>query len=275
MTTTQIYLNSKYANVYNNGTKKSDLLFYFTTPIVRPIGMVMSLKIINATIPLNFGNVTSSNNTLVITKGVSTTTYTLDAGNYNALTFTTALSSLLSADGYSVTYSTTTNKLTFTNASSFTINSTSTCLLLLGFESGSDTTSGTSLTSSYGCDLSGDNVLYISFPSLTTQNLSSVSGTRSSIVRSALCNVAYGGILFLEETSTATTIHADFISFLHVQLLGEDEATLIDMNNTDWQMTIEISFSDEVIRPPVTTLFKDSYKQYIDQLHSNGTTSST
>lgn len=275
MTTTQIYLNSRYSNVFVNGTKKSDLLFYFTTPIVRPLGMVMNMRVINATIPLNFGNVTSSNNSLVVTKGGVTTTYTITTGNYNALTFTSALTSLLTSDGYTVTYNTTTNKLTFSNATSFYIKSTSSCLALLGFATGSNTSTGTSLTSSYGCDLSGDNVLYISFPSLATQNLSSYSGTRSSVVRSALCNVTYGGVLFLDETDTTTTIYADFLSFLRVQLLGEDEVTLVDMQNTDWQLTVEISFTEEVIRPPAATNFKDSYQQYIDQLKKNGTASST
>lgn len=275
MKTTQIYLNSKYANVFINGTKKTDLLFYFTTPVVRPLGMVMNMRVINATIPLNFGNVTSSVNTLVMVKGGVTSTYTVPVGNYNALTFTSALTSLLTADGYTVTYSTTTNKLTFSNATSFYVKSTSTCMALLGFASGSDTSAGTSLTSSYGCDLSGDNVLYISFPSLATENLSSYSGTRSSVVRSALCNVAFGGVLFLDETDTTTIVHADFISFLRVQLLGEDEVTLVDMQNTDWQLTVEISFTEEVIRPFASTNFKDSYQQYIDQLNKNGTASST
>lgn len=268
MTTTQIYLNSKYANVYINGTKKSDLLFYFTTPILRPLGMTMNMRILNCSIPLNFGNLTTTNNSLVITKGGVTTTYSISAGNYNALTFTSALSTLLTSDGYNVSYSTTTNKLTFTNATSFTIKKESTCLALLGFASGANTSSGTSLTSSYGCDLSGDNVIYIAFPSLATQNLSSYSGTRSNIVRSALCNVAFGGVLFLDETDTKTVLYTDFISFLRVQLLGEDEATLVDMQNTDWQCTVEISFAEEVIRPPVSSNFKDSYQQYLDSLNA-------
>lgn len=224
----------------------------------------MTLKILNGSIPVSFTLVNSSNNTLVI----NSTTYTLTKGNYNATSLLTELSTKLS--GYTVTYSTTTNKYTLNNTTAdFTIKSSSTCLKLLGFATDADTASTShTLTSTYNVDLSGDNTIYIDIANLHTHNLSSSTGTNTSIVKSILANVTYGSVLFLEDNGTAPMVlQEDHIGFFHIRMLGEDCSTLLDFSNTDWQLTLEIGFTPKQIQPTIAVPFQDLYNQYIEKLH--------
>lgn len=264
MTKVQIYLNSKYATLKNNGTAKSDLIFYFTSPIVPPQGSNMTLRVLNCSIPVSYSNINTSNNTLVI----DSTTYTITTGTYNALTLKTELSALLGTN-YTVAYDAVTNKFSFTSLTNFTISKTSTCLKLLGFADGTDTTSTDSvLESSYPIDLSGDNTVYVDIANFTTNNLSSSVGGRTSIVKSILMNVPYGSVLFHEDgnENSALTIQEDHISFVHVRLLGEDATTLLDLNNADWQMTLEVGFVKKETQPVLANSFQDLYRAYIDKL---------
>lgn len=262
----QIFLNSYYATKKINGTKNSDLLFYFTSPIIPPSGQNMTIKLLNFSLPVSFTNINSSNNTMV----VGTSTYTLTTGNYTASTLRTHLQSVLGS-GWTVSYDSTQNKYTFSSSSSFTFKSSSTCLKVLGFATTSDTSSsGTSLTSTYQIDLSGDNTIYYDIANLKTNNLSSSVGAQTSILRSVLNNVTNGSVLYYEDQSDlSATISEDHISFLHIRLYGEDATTLLDLNNSDWQSTIEIGFEDKQQQPTLARSFQDFYQQYIKQLDGN------
>jgi hypothetical protein len=87
------------------------------------------------------------NNTLVVTWGGSTNTYTLTQGNYSVTTFTTLLYTFLpSASGWTITANSTTNMFTFTLSSgNFTFLGTSTCDYIIGF-SGSVSSTANTLT---------------------------------------------------------------------------------------------------------------------------------
>lgn len=241
------------------------MIFYFSTPVVPPPNHNMTIKVLNFTMPVSYTLVNSTNNTLV----VSGTTYTLTSGNYTATTLKSHLSSLLS--GYTISFSSSTNKYTFTHSSTnFTISSSSTCLKLLGFPSGEDTTSsGLTLTSTYPIDLSGDNVMYIDVANLLTTNLSSAEGSRTSIVKSVLLSVPYGSVLYNEDStgSQGATIQEDHIGFLHIRLYGEDATTLLDLNNSNWVMALEIGFIEKQNQP--TLGYQDFFKQYIDRISNN------
>lgn len=228
----------------------------------------MTLRLLNASVPVSFTLVDSTNNTLII----DSTAYTLVSGNYNATTIVDMLHSVL-PNYFTVSYSSTTNKFTFISThTQFTISSSSTCLTLLGFSedsTSSSTTGSYTLSSTYVCDLSGHNTIYIDTANLRTQNLSSNSGTRTSIVKSVLCNVSYGSVLFVEDNGTAPSILSeDHVSFTHVKILGEDATTLLDFNGTDWQMTLEISFVPKQVQPTLAVPFQDIYQKYLTSLQT-------
>lgn len=80
----------------------------------------------HAEIPNSFYVVNYTNNIIVI----NSVSYTIPVGNYNANTLITALNILLPT--YTITYSGITNRYTFNNSSTFTINTYSTCRSVIG-----------------------------------------------------------------------------------------------------------------------------------------------
>lgn len=247
------------------------MIFVLGNPVVPPLGMNMVLRVKNFYMPLSMYIINDNNRTLIIepvgAPGHSTT-YLLPKGNYNASNLIPELETLLGV-GYSVSFSTITNKYTFTKSSGeFTIQGTSTCLNLLGFEAGVSSTSVASvLISTFPVDFSGESTIYIDIPNLKTFNVSSRTTIQSSIVKSILIDVPYGSLLYYENpvSSTGSIIQEDNISFVHVQLLGQDEETLINLENGNWQMTLEISFVEKQVQPTITTM-RDVYKNYIESL---------
>ena len=226
----------------------------------------MTVKVLNCSVPVSFGNIHTNNNSLVI-GGVS---YTLEAGNYNALSLRSHLNEVLSPN-YTVAYDSITNKFSFTATNNFVLSQNSTCLKVLGFPEGQDATSTDSvLESTHTVDLSGENTLYISVANLgTTSNLSSSTGTRTNIVKSILVNVPTGGVIFHEDSSGDggnLTIQEDHLSFLHIKLLGEDAQTCLDFDGVDWQMCVEIGCVPKESQPTLANSFEDFYRAYLDNL---------
>jgi hypothetical protein len=80
----------------------------------------------HAEIPNSFYIVNYTNNVIII----NSISYTIPVGNYNANTLITALVLLLPT--YTITYNSITNRYTFSNSSSFTINSSSSCKNVIG-----------------------------------------------------------------------------------------------------------------------------------------------
>jgi len=80
----------------------------------------------HAEIPNSFYVVNYTNNNIVINSVI----YTIPVGNYNALNLITALNILIPS--YTITYSSITNRYTFTNATAFTINASSTSKNIIG-----------------------------------------------------------------------------------------------------------------------------------------------
>ena len=264
----EVYLNSRYASFYVNGTTyNSDMVFYFKTPITRAIDYNFKLSLKNFTFPLSFYTIDSGNNSLYI----NGTLYTLTIGNYTATTFKTMLSTVLT--GFTITYNSTTNKLTFTRASSFTFNSTSTCLTELGFKDGvSYSSTANSLTSIQSINLSGQyNVVYVDVPNFTTFNLSSYNNARSSILSSIPIDVAPGSIMNYANTyDSHTIVQEDHISFFHVRILGEDLVTPVNFQGSDWNMTLEIGYKLKENPNAMTKLdFGQAYANYVNQINNN------
>lgn len=131
----QVYLSSKYATNKFNDTENSDMIFLFDTPIVPPPNHNMTIKLLNLYVPISFINININNNVLI----VDSVEYDIPSGNYSATSLVSALSSLLT--GFTISFSTITNQITFSKATDFTFSSDSTCLSVLGFEGGYDISS--------------------------------------------------------------------------------------------------------------------------------------
>lgn len=240
----EIYLQSKYKTISINGTESnSDMIFYLNEPIVKPLGSDMRLRVSNFVFPISYYLVDYTNNELVI----NTITYVLTEGNYTATSLASHILSLL-PNTYSLVYNSITNKYTISSTSDFTIESTSTCLILLGFTEDSDHTStGYSLTSDAVCNLTGNNMVYVDLKNITTNNLSSSTGRRTSIIKSIPVSSSQSSVMFFEDTSSVySTIQEDTITYFHVRILSEDMESLVDFQSQDWNMTLEVVFTPSV-----------------------------
>jgi len=258
----EIYLQSQYATKKMNSTYNSDLLFLFTTPIVPPLNHNMTLKLKNMYVPISFTVINNNNNTFTL----NSVDYTIPNGNYTAKQLATKLMSLVSGDepAFTVSFSSITNKYTFSSSDDFTIDGT--CDYVLGLD-GETSSSSNELESTYPVDLTGDNMVFLDVKNLSTSNLASSSGTTTSIVASVLVDVPYGSVLYYTNTSESYfTIQQDHISFIHLALYGEDATTLLDLNNFDWSCTVEIGFVPKQSQPTVANTFKDIYVEYIKSL---------
>lgn len=263
----EIYLNSANANFKVNGTKNSDVIFYFSDPIQKPLTHSFALRVVACSIPLSMYIVNTSNNKLVI----NSVSYTIPVGNYNSIDLGTKINSLIVATGISASFDSSTNKYTFSIISgNFTINSTSTCLGLIGFVSGSSYTSvGSVLTSNSVCNLSGsNNILYVDLPNITTYNLSSATGKRTSIIKSIPCSANNGELLFWENnTSSVVYLDCDLINFFNIRIIGEDILTPVDFNSINWNITLEVSFIPKENQSEMTAKgFKESYEHYVKKI---------
>lgn len=259
----EIYLNSDYATMYVNGSYLSDMLFYFDQPITKPKDYSISLRISSFIFPISFMLVNGNNDTLVI-DGI---TYTLTHGNYNALTFKTHLLTLLPAT-YSISYDTITLKYTITNPVDFTIESTSTCLELLGFTDNDHTSGGHTITSDSVVNFTGTNIVYVDIPNISTFNLSSKSGGKTSIIKSIPITTPHGNMMYYtNDTGSSVYLQEEALTFFHIRILGEDLITPIDFNNQHWNMTIEVSFILKEEVTPITKLdFQSAYQNYLIKL---------
>lgn len=200
----------------------------------------MKMRISSFVFPVSFYLIDSNNDELE----VDTITYTLTHGNYTAKNLATHILTLLPAN-FGMVYNSITNKFTITHTTTnFTIGSNSTCLTLLGFSETSHTSTSLSLTSDNVINLSGQyNVLYVDIRNILTNNISSLTGRRTSIVESIPVTVPYGGVMYYEDkTSSFHSIQEDIISYIHVRILGEDMATPVDFQGQDWNMTVEFGF---------------------------------
>ena len=89
-------------------------------------------SVTHAEIPNSFYVVNYTNNTIVI----NTVTYSIPVGNYNALNLITALNLLIPT--FTITYSSITNRYTFTNTTTFTIDASSTSRNIIGLGSSNE-----------------------------------------------------------------------------------------------------------------------------------------
>lgn len=163
---TEIYLDSL-DGISNGAAASTDWpTFRFDTPVKN----IAKMKILEAEIPFSFYVVNSSNNTFTLLEPASATV-TIPVGNYTSLTLPTALGSALTSASpggrtYTVTYSSTTLKLTITaSAGTFTLVVNTDLQLFLGLDATS-ASSGTTLVAPDVAQITGPNYLYLNSDTL-------------------------------------------------------------------------------------------------------------
>lgn len=237
MESIQIYLHSANADKYNNNSY-SDCDFSLSN-IEIPDGMHIYLSVQNVSIPYSFYNVNTDTNLLSYIVNGITTNLNISNGNYNINQLVAYLNNNM--NGFTITYNNITNKLIFVNANyDFVINSSSTCLMMLGFNIGSSYSSLNKSLTSVNC-INIQTVKRINIGSnLTTYNINKSSINNSSILCSIPVNKPpFSVIEYVNSNHFRTNLFVNYINYINIKILDENNK-LVDLNGCHFCITLQL-----------------------------------
>ena len=250
-----IFLHSNDAVVSISDAEK---VFYLNEAIVAPAGYRLIIGLTNMTMPNSMFNVTSNNNTIVI----SGVTYIIDEGNYSAESLATAVGTALGAVG-SIAFDDTNNnnKYIFTFASAETIDEETTLTRQLGLTGQLPTIAATTYSASGICDLGGTTNIYIRIRNLTMNNIDS-RGQTNNIISSIVNNTNYGGyIFFVPPEVLYYQITEQNISHLDIELTDQ-EGKLLELNGANFNLTLTIHYVKQRVPQFRNSLLREIRETY-------------
>jgi hypothetical protein len=239
--TINLYLNSKQALKQLQGT--SNCLFDFAGLPIDDGEIFVSIQ--SAQIPGTFYNVDTINQRFDYSVGVTNYQIIIPEANYNVNSLLAYLKSIMTAQGFTITFETSTNKYTFTNTTSFIFKSSSTCFELLGFTEGQQFSSVANvLTSNLVVNFFTIRNVLIEISNLITYNKTSDAAENNPsilvsipITTSQNSVLSYSNIYGLYEKISTVSNFAS----LQVRLLDQD-LDLLDLNGGNWSMTLQLNY---------------------------------
>ena len=239
---TQIYLNSANADIYLNNSMKSNVTFFFEDPLTFDRhSMTKKFSVVNAVFPMSFYTINNRNNNVIINGG----NYTFPNGNYNITQFINEWY-ITVGNSWTLSYSSVTNKLSFSNTSLFSFSSSSNSIMqLLGFLPNTNYTSYGSgalwtLTPPYVVNLGGILKLDVKTASFNFSNMDSYEKGRTNTICSIPINSNNNGYILYENfTNYNSMFRNQQISDLNIMIQDEFN-NFIDFNNMDWSITIQL-----------------------------------
>ena len=251
-----IFLHSNDAVVSISDAEK---IFYLNEAIVAPSGYRLIIGLTNMTMPNSMFNVTSNNNTIVI----SGVTYTITEGNYSAESLATAVATAISSVGTCAFDSTNNNNkyiFTFT-AGAKTIDEETTLTRQLGLTGQLPTDAATTYNALGVCDLGGTTNIYIRLRNLTMNNIDS-RGQTNNIIASIVNNTNYGGyIFFVPPEVLYYQITEQNISHLDIELTDQ-EGKLLEMNRANFNLTLTIHYVKQRVGVFRNSLLREIRENY-------------
>ena len=249
----QLYFNSSKANIINS---RGNLVYYLHNPISAGHDSIIYCNVLQITIPNTCYGITEDINDLLYVKFNNIThTYQIPYGNYTTDTLTTALDTLMSGDGFTITFSSLTNQFTFTHDTyafefMYEANAYSTALDVLGFEAATAVDSGVLLylSSTSVVNLAGNTGFYVTCQNFSTNNVNFVNDT---VGRN--CNVLakvpfssesiQGGIeYYYNYSGFKSRLNCNKIDSFHFVLYQDDlDTEFVPLK--DWSMVIELTFA--------------------------------
>jgi len=239
----QINLNSYNAISYNNNLT-SDCNFFLNNRLEIPSQHTIYVSVVSANIPYSFYSINSNNNLFSYT--INNVVYSLNitAGNYNALSLVSFLNSNLKI-GFSCSYNTITNKITFTHINSeFTINTNSTCLAILGVTK-TFTSSSKTLTGDTCMNLQTVQTIYM-LTNLNVGNMCLCNINRSNVLVSIpVIGQPNSNIVYFNQNNFRNNMYSNIINFINIKLVDQVHNAL-DMNGLHWTVTLQLDIVDFV-----------------------------
>jgi len=192
------------------------------------------------------------NNTLVITLGMTTSTYTLPFGNYTASTFITMLKTFLPVvAGWTITLNSTTNAFTFANSSSNFTFRASTCDYIIGF-SGEVSSTANTLTMPRSCNFLPIPRFIIHCNVLNDGIILSTNSTLgASDVLASIPNVAKNnGQIVYENNSSEFLVKSPNVGNLVISIT-DDNNRLINFNGISSYFVLRFNIFRRSIQRPM------------------------
>jgi hypothetical protein len=250
-----INLSSNSATTKFNGTMNSNLLFK-CNGLLKPDKHILykAISVLNAQIPISYYLINSTNNKLVL----DSVTYTLTNANYTTTSIMTMILSII-PNTYSMSFSIATGKFTITNSSiDFTINSTSTCQILLGFSKSTNYTSTSkTFTFPFPANLYGIHRIKVKSNILHTRNFDSNSGSGNILTTIGITTGLTSVLDYINQSNFRNIISNETIDFIDIQIADEND-NLLDFNGVDIFLTLELDIIKEIIhdKADLLTLLK-------------------
>ena len=230
----QINLSSNSATIKNN-SYNSVMIFNLLTMKKEKNILYNQVSLIHAQIPVSYYTINENNNLFVLSTG----SYTLINGNYNATSFKTMFLNLLGSS-FSMSLDVSTGKYTLSCTSSYTILSTTTCYKILGLEKNKSYVVSSSLTFPYPCNFLGVNRIKIKSGCFKTNNLDSNSNGHSDLLATIPVNVSqYSLINYINHTNFKNIITNEDINMIDISITDEED-NILNFNGIDVHLTIQI-----------------------------------
>ena len=230
----QVFLDSKYADFsYDTGQQ----VHWLADPLEKPEGFFFKVHVLSAWIPLTYYNVTSTNNRLDIAYSpTDTQSIEFPVGNRDIDELVEIMNDEL-RHAFIAEYDPATNKVTISQGTSaISIEDTSTCLGLLGFEPGVHIGS---VTARYGVDLTRTTSILLR-TNLHGTNRDPFTKRMSDI----LCKipVSHQQPNEIVEYTQPAFVRITNPNLTHFTLgLYDDDGNLLDLNGNRWTVTLQVS----------------------------------
>lgn len=197
-----------------------------------------TISCLHAELPYSFYVVNEYNNIL----SLSTGNIVIPFGNYNANSFLKYLGTVLPV-GMTIDFNTTNGKFTISYTSSFSINASSTCSVLLGLEKGKTYNSvSNKIEMPYLANFMGTKNIYVKIPTLILDNFNTLTKDRATLLNVPVNVPPFGIIMYENSSGSSTIIKSIQIPDTLVVQLCDDENNLIDFNNSEFSITLQIDF---------------------------------
>jgi hypothetical protein len=234
----QINLSSNSTTIKNNSYNS---VMIFNLPTIKKEENILynQVSLIHAQIPVSYYTINENNNLFVLSTG----SYVLTNGNFNATSFKTMFSNLLGLS-FSMNLNNETGKYTLSCTSSFTILPSS-CYKILGLEKNKTYIVSSSLTFPYPCNFLGVNRIKIKSGSFKTNNLDSNSNGHSDLLATIPVNVSqYSLINYINYVGFKNIIHNEDINIIDITITDEED-NILNFNGIDIHLTLQI---DSIIK---------------------------
>ena len=245
----QIFLHSDNADVYYNGTMKSQVEFFLKEPVkIDKNTIECKVGLVNAQFPVSWYIINSTNDTII----VNSVKYIFPHGNYNVNQFITQWNTTIGPN-WTLTFSSITNKITFSYAiSEFGItddyqNLNTSMLPVIGFPYGGYYfSSGKVLTSRYPVNFGLIPRLHIKSDTFAYKNVDSYTKGRTRTLTVIPVNSQAGGMILYNNFTNFKMINSHkTITSIRIDIT-DDFRNFIDFQNIDWSICLQIDVVNDM-----------------------------